>query len=266
MRPAGSQIAKCPACGTEASNLESAGSEIDSETRITGLETLRRENFRTVLDAIAELRPLDGARVLDVGCAHGWFLDEAAKRGARATGIEPDRALVQRARTSGHEVRAGLFPEAIAGEFDVIAFNDVLEHIPDARGALQASHRLLGEGGLLSVNIPTSDGLGYKLTRLLRRVGVGGPHDRFWQRGLPCPHVHYFPRVAIVRLVSDCGFAVRAVRPVKSVARDGLWQRVHMTGRRGPMSVAAFAVLWLAAPVLNSRRASDTIVVLAERA
>lgn len=266
MRAVSSWVSRCPSCDTWASNLQPTGAEIDSQTRIDGFETLRRENFRTILKLIAGMRRLDGTRLLDVGCAYGWFLDEATRLGVRATGVEPDVAVAERARAQGHDVRVGMFPDAIGERFDVIAFNDVLEHIPDARGALRAAHGLLCDGGILSLNIPTSDGLGYRLTRLLDAVGVHGPHARFWQRGLACPHVHYFPRRAIARLVGDCGFAVRSVVPVASIVREGLWQRVHTVGRLTPLSVASFAALWAAAPVLNRPGASDTILVLAQRA
>lgn len=256
---------RCSACGTWCSDLQPAGAEVDTQTRTVGLEALRRQNFRDILDDLARVRPIEGARVLDVGCAHGWFLDEASARGARSVGVEPDAHVAEHARASGHEVHVGFFPEAIDGEFDIVAFNDVLEHIVDARGTLAAAHDLLAAGGLLSLNIPTSDGIGYRVARLLARIGVQGPFDRFWQRGLPSPHVHYFPREALRRLVTATGFEVVAIHPVRAIARRGLWERVHTVRRPTPASVASFVVLWLAAPVLNRPSASDTVLVVARR-
>jgi 2-polyprenyl-3-methyl-5-hydroxy-6-metoxy-1,4-benzoquinol methylase len=269
--------ARCPDCGTWASSLEpeinsrnehvASGTEIDTEARIAGLERLRRENFRDVLDRIGALVPLDGARLLDVGSAHGWFLEEAAARGVRATGVEPEEDVAASPLSRGLDVRTGFFPDALdKGEtFDVITFNDVLEHIPDARATLAACAEALRPGGVLSINIPNADGLGYRVAGTAARVGVRGPFERFWQHGLPSPHCHYFTRAGLRRLVEDSGFAVEEVGALSAISRDGLWERVHTFRRTTPASVASFAALWAAAPVLNRPRNSDIVLMLALR-
>ena len=99
--------ARCERCRSWASNLPVGGSEVHNEVRTTGLEALRRENFRVILGQIASLRPLDGVSLLDVGSAHGWFVEEATRRGARAVGLEPDARV---ASESASEVRVGCFP------------------------------------------------------------------------------------------------------------------------------------------------------------
>jgi 2-polyprenyl-3-methyl-5-hydroxy-6-metoxy-1,4-benzoquinol methylase len=269
--------ARCPRCGTWASSLEpeinarnehvTTGTEIDTEARIAGLERLRRENFRDVLDRIGALVPLSGARLLDVGSAHGWFLEEASARGVRATGVEPEEDVAAGPLSRGLDVRCGYFPDALDEEetFDVITFNDVLEHIPDARATLAACARLLRPGGVLSINIPNADGLGYRVAGAAARVGVHGPFERFWQYGLPSPHCHYFTRAGLARLVEDNGFAVEEIGALSAISRDGLWERVHTFRRTTPASVAGFAALWVAAPALNRPRNSDIVLMLALR-
>jgi 2-polyprenyl-3-methyl-5-hydroxy-6-metoxy-1,4-benzoquinol methylase len=269
--------ARCGECGTWASSLSLAinsrsshattGTEIDREARIAGLERLRRENFRSVLDRIGDLRTLQGSRVLDVGTAHGWFLDEAVARGAAATGVEPEAEVATGPLGRGHDVRVGYFPDALADgeEFDVVTFNDVLEHIPDVRGTLAATASVLKPGGVLSVNIPSAEGLGYRVACVLARAGVSGPYERFWQHGLPSPHRHYFTRDGLAALVADSGFEVRSITPLASLVRDGLWERVHTFRRRSPASVASFAALYAAAPILNRPSQSDIVLLLAQR-
>ena len=88
---------QCQSCGSWASELVGGGREIESDVRIAGLEEVRRENFRVVLDRLEKLRPLRAASVLDVGSAYGWFVDEANRRGAQAEGIEPDEHVAARA-------------------------------------------------------------------------------------------------------------------------------------------------------------------------
>jgi 2-polyprenyl-3-methyl-5-hydroxy-6-metoxy-1,4-benzoquinol methylase len=269
--------ARCPDCGTWTSSLQpqinsanehaASGTEIDTEARIAGLERLRRENFRDVLDRVGKLVPLDGARLLDVGSAHGWFLEEAASRGVEATGAEPEEDVAAGPLSRGLDVRVGFFPDVLdKGEtFDIITFNDVLEHIPDARAVLAASATALRPGGVLSVNIPNADGLGYRVATAAARAGARGPFERFWQHGLPSPHVHYFTRAGLRRLVDESGFAVEGLGALSAISRDGLWERVHTFRRATPASVAGFAALWAAEPVLNRPRNSDIVLMLARR-
>jgi SAM-dependent methyltransferase len=254
--------ARCERCRSWASNLPVGGSEVHSDVRTTGLEALRRENFRVILGQIASLRPLDGVSLLDVGSAHGWFVEEATRRGARAVGIEPDARL---ASESAGEVRVGLFPDAVADTemFDVIAFNDVLEHLGDVRGALAACREHLLPAGLLSVNIPTADGLAFRIACGLAYLWIHGPYERLWQHGLPSPHLHYFTTRALVELLVDEGFDVVSVREVRAITRDGLWERVHTVGWTGPMGIVSFAFLYLAAGLLNRRGASDVVHIVA---
>ena len=241
------------------------GREVESDTRIAGYAALRRETSRTILDRLSSHRPLRGARLLDVGSAYGWFLDEAERAGANASGIEPDPDVAERSLGT---VRVGRFPEALTDEevFDVIAFNDVLEHIPDVAGALQACASHLAPGGLLSVNIPTADGLAFRVACALARVGVRGPYERLWQRGLASPHLHYFATSALVRLISGSGFEILSVAPLPAIAREGLWQRVHTVRRPGISSVFAFVALFVASGVLNRPGFNDIVHVIARRA
>jgi SAM-dependent methyltransferase len=211
------------------------------------------------------LRPLRDARVLDVGSAYGWFLEEASRAGAVSVGIEPDERLA--ARSYG-EVRVGRFPDALVSDerFDVIAFNDVLEHIPDVRGALEACRTSLRPEGLLSVNIPTADGLAFRASQKLARLHIRGPYERLWQRGLASPHLHYFSTTALTDLLGRCGIRVRTVQALPAMTRKGLWQRIHTTRPVGPTSLFGFVCLYAASGVLNSPRFSDIVHVIGERA
>ncbi len=265
--------AQCPSCGTWRSTLvpEIESSElhasIDTGARVAGFRELRMQNNVRILDELSTLAPLAGADLLDVGSAHGWFLDEAKRRGMNALGLEPEDATTEQARERGLSVRSGYFPDALAdGEtFDVISFNDVLEHIPDVDATLGACARALRPGGVLSVNIPSAAGLVYRIATGLARIGVRGPYQRLWQHGLPSPHVHYFMPVALARVIERHGFRVARILPLSSIRRDGLWARVHTVSRPSPLSVLNFAALWIGAPIFNRPAQSDIVLVLAQR-
>lgn len=215
---------------------------LDEARRAEGLRPLRDQNTRKELRLVARARPIRGLRFLDVGAAHGWFLEVAAREGALAEGIEPDERIAEAARARGLRVATGYFPEAVStgATFDVICFHDVLEHIVDVAGALSACRALLRPSGLLVVSAPDAGGVLFGLARLLAALGIRGPLERLWQFGYPSPHVSYFDRRTLARIASRHGFRRRLDAPVPSLALRGLWARVHMDRKPTLGSAALF--------------------------
>jgi SAM-dependent methyltransferase len=232
-------ILSCRECGLQAAALEQRIGEsrthalIDEPAREKALEGLRERNFATILDALERVRPdrvrPDRGRLLDVGCAHGWFLRAAARRGWRAIGIEPDPAMARRAGEGGVAVRVGTFPEALqAGDkFEVVAFNDVFEHLPDVHAALRAAAQALVPGGLLIVNLPDARGPFHRAARALSWLGLHGPLERLWQKGFPSPHLSYFTAPLLQRLAGQHRFRRVGGSRLPAVALRGLWSRLR---------------------------------------
>lgn len=224
---------QCSHCGYEGAGLEpkinqqASHALIDEAAREDGLEQLRKANFSRLLDEIAQVKG-GGGRVLDVGCAHGWFLEMAASRRYEVMGIEPDDVVASATRARGLPVRAGYFPQVLAADerFDVIVFNDVIEHIPDIRSVLAACHHHLRDGGLLVLNLPNSDGFFYRLSRLLSRLGVGGFFERLWQKDFPSPHVHYFNPRNLQQLLASAAFQQQRGGRLETLSRAGLYTRI----------------------------------------
>lgn len=257
---------RCTVCGTQASSLDVSINEphsIDERQREEGLEALRRQNNAEIVRHLDHWGMPPGSTLLDVGCAHGWFLTQVEQSGIPAVGIEPDIAIASLATELGHDVRVGYFPDALrpGEEFGAITFNDVLEHIPDPRGALEESARRLVPGGLLLVNMPDRSGIVYRLASLARRVGVASVFERLWQVGLPSPHLWYLDAKGLVALAESLGLDTVTVTHLPSIDRRGLWSRAHFDRRPSVTTVLSFAVGWLAAPVLNSQRFSDIMLV-----
>ena len=109
------------------------------------------------LDWIASLVPLNGLRVLDVGCGGGILADSVARRGAAVLGIDlASKALkvaelhALEAQTQGIEYRE-ISAEALAAEqpgtFDVVTCMEMLEHVPDPAAVVKACAALVKPGG-----------------------------------------------------------------------------------------------------------------------
>lgn len=106
---------------------------------------------------------------LDVGCGFGGFLVAFSMAGMQVKGIEIDPVRIDLAQANCQDhglydciVEASILDDGISerlGTFDVITCNDVIEHVSDARGAIENMTRMLNPGGLLFMEIPNKDSL-----------------------------------------------------------------------------------------------------------
>jgi len=102
--------------------------------------------------------------LLDVGCASGIFLDQAANAGWQVWGVEPAEGFAGRARkllAGRGQVLHGILEHASlpAASFDAVTLWDVLEHVPDPVKFLQLCASLVKPGGYLFANVPNLDSL-----------------------------------------------------------------------------------------------------------
>src|SRR5215467_14113891 len=101
-------------------------------------------------------------RLLDVGCASGLFLQAARDAGWAVVGVEPSEALFAKAKAAlgeSTELHCTTLEHTkfATASFDAVTMWDVLEHVPDPLGFLQACASLLKPGAHLFVNVPDLD-------------------------------------------------------------------------------------------------------------
>jgi SAM-dependent methyltransferase len=181
----------------------------DSQTRGYDLyeaeEANLRKTFRRRLAVLSDYLPGQAPRrVLDVGCALGYFLAVAAEGGWEAKGVEISAwAAAEARRRFGLAVQQGGvetadFPPAT---FDLITMWDVLEHLPNPRNTLLHCHELLKEGGYLALTTPNTGGLLRKLT------------NRNWVEYKKIPeHLYFFNPSTIRTLLEKSGFLPISIR------------------------------------------------------
>lgn len=197
---------------------------------ISFLNPIRIKNFNKILDYI-EASIGRKISILDVGCASGLFMKLACDRGNITYGVEPNPVMHTAAINKNFNVVQGYFPDNIDKniKYDVIIFNDVLEHISDINLIVDACYKYLPKHGKLIINIPNSDGIFFGIAKLMARFNSYGPWCRLWQTMFYTPHLHYFNPPSLALLVSKHGFKVFLEKcELESIDIKGLWNRISI--------------------------------------
>lgn len=216
----GYQIVECGACGlrylfpqpslAETEELYSEHYFQSTDALGRGYEgyTEQAENLRaTFRDRLRYLPPLAaGRRLLDVGAAAGYFVEQARQAGWDAEGIEPSKWAAAYARDQvGVPVREGILDATAfpASSFDVVTFWEVIEHLPDPREFLLNVARVAKPGATILFSTPDSSST---VAKVLGRNWLG------WRK-IP-EHLFFFDKRALVRLLHETGLEVTDARYV----------------------------------------------------
>lgn len=145
----------------------------------------------------ADLRSFDRhsgaeARILDVGCGRGEFLEACAGRFGLSIGLDSARAAVEMCTQKGlavvqADIVAMPFLDA---SFDGIRVKEVLEHLYYPNLALSEVRRVLRPGGLVIIHVPTHYSILYP---------IGNFYDDY-------THIRPLSRVGVLRMLVDNEF------------------------------------------------------------
>ena len=100
--------------------------------------------------------PVEGRRVLDVGCGGGLLCEALAKAGADVVGIDLAAAALVSARAHAElesldidyvEEDAATHIERATGKYDVVTCMELLEHVPDPEAVVTACAHAVKPGG-----------------------------------------------------------------------------------------------------------------------
>jgi len=194
-------------------------------------EDLHRANAQERLARIQEALGRGGAgnHLLDVGCAHGFLLDEAKAADWHTTGVEVSPGARAAAEAKGHQVAPSL-AEVAGGPFDAVGFFQVLEHLTDPAHALQQAHELLDPDGVLVVET-------WDRTSRTARVFRGA-----WQQINPPTVLHLFSKAGLRRLLLRTAYQHPAIERTTKQVSLGLATSV-IAHRLGPLEPTARRLL-----------------------
>jgi SAM-dependent methyltransferase len=138
--------------------------------------------------------------MLEVGCGAGDFMVAAHRAGWNVRAVEYNSSMVDIIRSElGFDVRVGELALGLwnEGEFDLIAFWNVLEHLQDPLRELSIAASYLRPGGRVFLQIPSREAAEH-----------GQWFGQYWAP-LDLPrHIHFFDRATLSRLCNRAGFEV----------------------------------------------------------
>ena len=229
------EIYRCPTCGLGQTMLppnfdvskiydESyfQGGQADGYADYQGSRNELREEFRQVVRVLESAGHKSG-RLLEIGCAYGFFLDEAA-RSFEVSGVE----LADHARESclarGLAVVSSVEHPNVRGAapYDAVVMLDVIEHLPDPIQILRAVAQMMRPGGRI---VLTTGDFGALSARAM---------GSRWRLMTPPQHLWFFTVDALSLCLEAAGFKVENVsHPSKRVPLSLiLYQMGRMAGSR----------------------------------
>lgn len=217
------QIVKCKNCGLvyvnpQPEKRKMVSSYINTEDKNYVSDGIQRAaSFKESLKKIKRFQK--NGRVLDVGCAAGYFVHEAQMAGFEAMGLEPNKYLVNWGRKNLKiSITNSPFEKMTRQnkQFDVITFWDVLEHLSDPAASLHKSAKLLKKGGVLVISYPDMSCLPAKMLNSKWWFVISG-------------HLFYFDHKSLSQYMQKYGFEV--LEDNRYFPKLSLAYLVHQIGR-----------------------------------
>jgi SAM-dependent methyltransferase len=161
------------------------------------------KTYQKRMKLVAKWLPQPG-RILDVGCAAGYFLRVAQQHGHDVHGVELSEAIATEAMQSLGKDRVfnGFLDDAITARgwrdhsFDLVTIWDVIEHVPEPQGLLASIRKLIKPGGKLLLETQNV------ASRMANKLG------KRWHHYKHDEHLYHFNPSTIKQLLQDCGFEV----------------------------------------------------------
>jgi ubiquinone/menaquinone biosynthesis C-methylase UbiE len=175
------------------------------------------------------LLPLNGERLLDVGCGNGYFMFMAKDKFKECYGVDISSVRIQQAKKRSKErpngdsfhfyeydIDKGLpFSNSF---FDAVSCLAVLEHVFNPPKVLEEIHRVLKPGGTLIVHVPNIAWIPYRIQLLFGKL----PKTGIVYLGADWDHLHNFTRSTLSTLLMEKGFEI------KIVTCSGIFQKHRM--------------------------------------
>lgn len=160
-----------------------------------GNKAAYQKGFRSKLRLICNFLPQRG-RLLDVGAAYEFFMEEANKCGFQALGVELAPSAARHASRHGQVFQMPLEQIKTDFRFSAICFIDSLEHFENPMTGLRKAWELLEDNGVVALMVPNIESLFARVT------------GARWHLLLPEEHLFYFSPASVDLILRKAGFEV----------------------------------------------------------
>ena len=170
-----------------------------------GVKKIKMDTFEKRLREIQIY--VSGGKILDLGCATGFFLKMAQSRGFEPYGIElSEFSFVQAHKKFGDTIFHGTIEDGPFENdfFDVITMFDLLEHVKDPVATLRRCKEILKPKGIIVAVLPDVSSITAKL------MGSNWTHYKD-------EHLYYFSKRTISALLKQESYEVVKITPTSKV-------------------------------------------------
>ena len=161
------------------------------------------------------VNPVEGERILDIGCGRCIDAAELAKRSAAVVGLEPSPVMIKHASEHIFENGGNMCLVRGVGEhvpfraqsMDKVVCKGALDHFPDPTMVMEQIALVLRPGGKTIIAIANFESLGFKLGRAIwwcrKKLGFKASVGRMlWE--VPEDHTYKFDYSSLRRLLETC--------------------------------------------------------------
>lgn len=204
-------LLRCPECGHVVADLSQSEEDLQKlyernyffgeeySDYLRDKEVLQK-NFRLRLRELQRfLDPQRHQRLLEIGCAYGFFLDVARPAFQQVEGIDvtPDGVRHASEQLQLKAIKDDFLRHDYGEQkFDVICMWDTIEHLRSPERFIERAAGLMDPGGLFAITTGDIE------SRNARR------RKQNWRLIHPPTHVHYFTGHSLPRLLENAGFEV----------------------------------------------------------
>jgi SAM-dependent methyltransferase len=227
------RVERCDGCGLLFRNpreradelLDTYGEESQAEAALQSLFDSQHRSYRVQARRLTRQfgRPGTG---LEVGSYVGAFLAAAAAEGWTFRGVDVNTGASEFARARGLDVSTGTIDDDDrAGAYDVVAFWNCFDQLPDPAAAARAARRRLRPGGMIAVRVPNGAFYAAWRARLDTALGAVARGLLAHSNLLGFPYRHGFSTPSLARVLDDAGFEVSRVVGDALVPMADRWTR-----------------------------------------
>lgn len=203
-----SNLLKCKLCGfirAKDKYYKLDSTKLYSQNYFSGLDyenyaleiTALQKNFKDRLNKIVRHKP--HGRLLEIGCAHGYFLQMASNQ-FETYGIDLDRQITKIAEKNSpnSQIYTGDLTRLKLKKdfFDIVCMFDTIEHLKQPDVYLKKVYTLLKPGGIIVIE--TGD-----IDSWLARI-----QGKKWRLITPPTHLNYFSNVTLDKILTKNRFQI----------------------------------------------------------